>query len=97
MTSADNTSDARTGLLSKLRRIDCTISRWGYGVSGWAGVFIGAVSALLADDLAAWLSLSATPLPDTLTEPLVLLVLVYGLLGVAYEYRQRYGGPSCRV
>jgi hypothetical protein len=97
MSSTDQSDGTRTGPLTILRRLDATVTKWGYGVSGWAGVFVGAVSALLAEDVAAFLSLSDAPLGATLAEPFVLLVMVYGLLGVAYQYRQRYGGPSCRV
>ncbi|MFB6269503.1 MAG: hypothetical protein ABEH83_06140 [Halobacterium sp.] len=97
MPSADQSTETARRPLTALWKLDARVGKWGYSVSGWAGVFIGAVSALLADDVAAALSLAETPLPETLAEPLVLLVMVYGLLGVAYQYRKRYGGPSCRV
>ena len=96
MSPTDQSSDTSYSPLTALRRVDARIGKWGYGVSGWAGVFVGAVSALLAEDVVELLSLTATPLPAVFAEPLVLLVLMYSLLGVAYAYRQRFAGPTCR-
>lgn len=92
--SSNDTTD-RSSLLTRLCRLDGSISKWGYGVSGWAGVFIGVFALTVAEEAVAALPQSAVPLPESLLEPLVLLVLVYVSLGVAYTYRQRYGGPSC--
>jgi hypothetical protein len=96
MSHGDDATD-RTGLLSTVRRFDARLSKWGYGISGWAGVLIGVFSLVVAEELVAALPVSRLPIPEAVVEPLVVLVLVYASLGVAYHYRQRFGGPSCNV
>jgi hypothetical protein len=91
MTSENST----TGLASKLRAADATVSKWGYGVSGWAGVVVGGIAMFAAQSASETAALSGVA--HSLVAPLVWLVAVYGLLALAYRYRQRRGGPSCSV
>lgn len=95
--SANDASAERNSLVATLCRFDARISKWGYGISGWAGLLIGVFSLVVAEELVAALPLSNFPVPESLLEPLVLLGIVYLSMGVAYHYRQRYGRPSCDV
>lgn len=88
-------NDSTPGLVRRLRAADATVSKWGYGVSGWAGVFVGGFSMFAAQFASEAIALSG--LAHSLVAALVWLVAVYGLLALAYRYRQRRGGPSCSV
>jgi hypothetical protein len=95
--SANDTSSERNSLVGTLCRFDARISKWGYGISGWAGLLIGVFSLVVAEELVAALLLSNVSIPEALLEPLVLLLIVYSSMGATYHYRQRYSGPSCDV
>jgi hypothetical protein len=95
--AANDTSSEGNSLVGTLSRFDARISKWGYGISGWAGLVIGVFSLVVAEELAAALPVSNVPIPEALLEPLLLLLIVYSSMGAAYHYRQRYGGPSCDV
>lgn len=87
-------NDTTGGLWRTFRRLDATVSKWGYSVSGWAGVFVGGIAMLAADWAAETVEYG---LLGSLVAPLVWLAFVYGLLALAYTYRKRTGGPSCSI
>jgi len=82
-------------LLGRLHRLDARVSGWGYEVSGWAGLFVGVVAALVTQEVMAGVHLGDTL--DGLAAAGLLLVLAYAGLGLAAAYRRRAGGPSCSV
>jgi len=82
-------------VLGAARALDRRVSGWGYEVSGWAGLFVGAVAALLSQEV-----MEGVTLPDpagSLAGAALLLVLSYLGLWLAAVYRRRRGGPSCRA
>jgi hypothetical protein len=88
-------NDSTLGLVRRLRAADATVSKWGYGVSGWAGVFVGGAAMFAAQFASEEIALSGVA--HSLVAPVVWLVAVYGLLALAYRHRQRRGDPACRV
>jgi hypothetical protein len=90
--SSDN---SHTGIGRTLRAADATVSKWGYGVSGWAGVLVGGAAMLAAQTASEQITISGVA--HALVAPTVWLVAVYALLAVAYRYRQRRSDPSCSV
>lgn len=84
------TSDSNgTPLLDTLRSFDSQMNRWACAISGWEGIFIGALTVVFAEEF-----VELVPLSDvyaTLALFPTTLALLYILLFVA----ARYGRGGC--
>jgi hypothetical protein len=87
-----DTSETNDGSFPRpLRAFDARINGWAHQLSGWQGLFIGAITIAVGQNVAEWLPLS--DLYSTLALFPITLALLYVQLFVAARYfADRTGG-----
>jgi hypothetical protein len=88
---SDTPESNGTGIGNPLRAVDARINGWAHQISGWQGLFIGAITVAVGQTLVGWLPLS--DFYSTLALFPITLALLYVQLFVAARYvADRTGG-----
>jgi len=88
---SDTSESNGNGIANPLRAVDARINGWAHQITGWQGLFVGAVTIALGQKVAAWLPLS--DFYSTLALFPITLALLYVQLFVAARYfADRTGG-----
>ena len=88
---SDTPESNGNGIPNPLQAVDARINGWANRISGWQGLFVGAITIAVGHKVAAWLPLS--DFYSTLALFPITLALLYVQLFVAARYfADRAGG-----